>query len=47
MKENPGQKVEDVNTHCNNETLSTGAEWQTVVDQEGKENVVFEHIHRH
>lgn len=45
MKENPGQKVEDVNTHRNNETPSTGAEWQTAVDQERLEKVVFEHIH--
>lgn len=35
-EENPGQKVEDVNTHHNNETPSTGAEWQTVADQERK-----------
>lgn len=47
MKENPGQKVEDVNTHRNNETPSTGAEWQTVVDQERFEKVVFEHVHTH
>lgn len=44
-KENPGQKVEDVNTHRNNETPSTGAEWQTVADQERKEEIMFEHIH--
>lgn len=43
MRENPGQKVEDVNTHCNNETPSTGAEWQTVVDQEQKEKVIHTH----
>ncbi len=44
-EENPGQKVEDVNTHHNNETPSTGAEWQTVADQERKEEIVLEHIH--